>query len=38
MPPCEYGQAVLVLTELLLDLRPHAFGLTLQHDDDGILI
>lgn len=37
VPPGEYGEAVLVLTEQLLDLRPHAFGLTLQHDEDGPL-
>jgi len=35
VPPGEYGEAVLVLSEQLLDLRPHAFGLTLQHDEDG---
>ena len=35
--PGEYSEAVLVLIELLLDLRPHAFGLTLQHDKDGLL-
>lgn len=32
--PCENGQAVLVLAELLLDLGPHAFGLALQRDED----
>lgn len=37
MPPGEYGEAVLVLTELLLDLSTHAFGLTLQHDENGPL-
>lgn len=36
--PGEYSEAVLVLTELLLDLRPHAFALTLQHDEDGLLV
>lgn len=37
VPPGEYGEAVLVLTELLLDLRPHAFRLAIQHDEDGPL-
>lgn len=32
--PGEHGQAVLVLAELLLHLGPHAFGLTLQRDED----
>lgn len=35
MPPREYGESVLVLADQLLDVRSHAFGLTLQHDDDG---
>ncbi|TNN87039.1 hypothetical protein EYF80_002794 [Liparis tanakae] len=35
VPPGEDGEAVLVLSEQLLDLRPHAFGLTLQQDEDG---
>lgn len=37
MSPVEYCEAVLVLTELLLDLSPHAFGLSLQRDEDGLL-
>lgn len=37
VPPGEYSEAVLVLAKLLLDLRPHAFALTLQHDEDGLL-
>lgn len=37
VPPDEYGEAVLVLTKLLLDLRPQAFALTFQHDEDGLL-
>lgn len=37
VPPGEYGEGVLMLTEQLLDLRPHAFGLTIQHDEDGTL-
>lgn len=35
VPPREDGQLVLVLADQLLDVRPHEFGLTLQHDDDG---
>lgn len=35
MPPREYGESALVLADQLLDVRPHAFGLALQHDDDG---
>lgn len=35
LPPREYGQSVLLLADQLPDIRPHAFGLTLQHDDDG---
>lgn len=35
MPPREHGQTVLVLADQLLDVRPHALGLTLQQDDDG---
>lgn len=27
-----------VLADQLLDVRPHAFGLTLQHDDDGRML
>lgn len=34
--PGEDREAVLVIIEQLLDLRPHAFGLTLQQDEDGL--
>lgn len=37
VPPGENGETVLVLTELLFDLRPHPLVLTLQHDEDGPL-
>lgn len=37
MPPGEYSEAVLVLAKLLLYLRPQAFALTFQHDEDGLL-
>lgn len=36
VPPCEEGERVLVLTELLPDFRPHALELPFQHDDDGL--
>lgn len=35
VPPREYGEPVLVLAHQPLDVGPHAFGLALQHDDDG---
>lgn len=37
VPPCEDGEAVLVLIELLLYVRTHAFELTLQRDQDRLL-
>lgn len=37
MSPGEHSEAVLALTELLLDLGPHVFALTLQHDEDGLI-
>lgn len=35
VPPGEHSQPAVVLANQLLDVGPDAFGLTLQHDEDG---